>query len=595
VKILRQSGQLASDESIPVSERLSRPIGTVKQKTLESIEQPTFQPTIAKKSREIVDSVTRTVSSGPSGQSSYHRFSEEYSPDAEGLPYEDQQNESELYEWSNSNAYFSSSHDEPFTLDPSAQSRSHERRSGEMGRSSATPGSGSGVARGPTSVYLRSQRWKEEREERMKKEKLLRDEQELNECSFRPKIKETPLSSGSWGEGHDSSGNGSGSNSSNWGVGAEGGKSIAERQAEWQRKRDQKIERERREKEMRDLAECSFTPSLGKIQDSSAAQVSKGSTQRSGFPLLPSSPFLVSLLLSSLHRSQHHHSSSSTLPSESSAAPPLPPPPPRSVPRIGPRTVRKSQSPLADQDPHSYGSPTTADASSSSLHSSHPQEYLSPFLPDQYSEDHDRDFYGHRSYRGFEEEEGAWEGEGEEYYGQVYPPGDGEEDGSYFLEGSSEFLPYSRHAQAMEDGARSDSYGANYSDHAEDYEEYGEGGQYLPSQYDEGEYEEEDEPDQYPLPRDGYYENRSYDDERSLGRREYEDEQQECEGGEEGRGQHGDWNEEYSEAYEIETIHSSNSSNLIGMYGSPPPPLPPSLSPQRNGNQIISPQHLDLL
>jgi hypothetical protein len=265
VKILKQSGHLANDESIPVSERLSRPIGTVKQKTLESIEQPTFQPTIAKKSREIFDSTTtRSVSSGNCHQSSpaYHQFSEDYSPGGGA-------GEGELYEWSNS------SHGDCFTLDPSAHS--HGKRNGEGG-------SGSLASKGPTSVYLRSQRWQEEREQRMKREKLLREEQELTECSFHPKIKETPQSFSGGGDGHESwGGYGGGMEQQQGGGGGGGGgksSTIAERQAEWQRRRDQKIERERREKEMRDLAECSFTPSLGKIQDPPGQSSAKGSNQR---------------------------------------------------------------------------------------------------------------------------------------------------------------------------------------------------------------------------------------------------------------------------------------------------------------------------
>lgn len=35
-------------------DRLSRPIGALKQKTLENIDQPTFQPTLSKKSQDMV-------------------------------------------------------------------------------------------------------------------------------------------------------------------------------------------------------------------------------------------------------------------------------------------------------------------------------------------------------------------------------------------------------------------------------------------------------------------------------------------------------------------------------------------------------------
>lgn len=213
MKILKQTGQ-HTEES--VAERLSRPIGTVKQKTLETIEQPTFQPTIAKKSREIVESSTKTFLPEPSSPGGYRKFSEIY--------YTDEEND--LYEVPNN---------QTFTLDPNYG----------HGRTDLS------ALKGPSNVYLRNQRWQQEREDRMKREKVLREQQELNECSFRPKIKEPQR-----GDGWDSS--------SASQVDGPSTKSMAERQAEWQRRRDEKIERERREKELKDLAECSFTPSLGR-------------------------------------------------------------------------------------------------------------------------------------------------------------------------------------------------------------------------------------------------------------------------------------------------------------------------------------------
>jgi hypothetical protein len=329
---------------------------------------------------------------------------------------------------------------------------------------------------------------------------------------------------------------------------------------------------------------------------------------------------------SSLLRTQHP----SSLPSESHSAPLPPPPPPpiptRSVPRIGPRTTRRSQSPgPSDKDSHHSNSfspqhvtPSSASSSTTSLYSSHPQAYLSPFLPNESEASHSPDnhhLYPHHQRRHPDSEE-----EEEEYEDHYLPGGDEEDDEAYFLEGSSEFLSYSHRGNDQEGGEEYDSYDPNYSYHPDDYEgnEYQGDGRYLPypphhhhERREMDEYEEDDEPDQYPLPSedledDGYYENDDDEDDRGRGRRGYEEGEVEGEVEEAGHGVHGgDWNdEEYSEAYEIENIHSSSSSTMIGMYASPPPPLPPPPSPavktftspqKKKDNQMIFPQHLDLL
>jgi hypothetical protein len=531
VKILRQSGQ-HTEES--VAERLSRPIGTVKQKTLESIDQPTFQPTIVTKSKEGSESTARrgeVYTTSPSSSSSvpspgFYKFSEEYpSTLYEDRDWDRREREGEsLYELSLNDQSSSS-----FTLDPSYH---------PQGRGGSEGGSGNGAAKGPTGVYLRSQRWQQEKEARRRKEQLLREEQELNECSFRPKIKDSR-----------------GAEPEEWHEGGRGGggKSMAERQAEWQRRRDEKVERERREKEIKDLAECSFAPSLGGNGGGGS-----GSS------------------LSKPTKAKESNSSGQTL---SQFEPPAPPPP-RVVPKIGPRATQRTASSDLPPAPASPARP-----SSSSLYSSHPQEYMSPASA-LLLESRERD--------------GQWQGNEWESSFPLPPPNElyeegedeweGEEGGEgYFLQGSSQFLDYSPEAEV---------YGEEEYDEDEGYG--GGGGRYLSYPPEE---DEEEEPEQYPLPRDDEEEDWQGRDLFALSRSHPD-------------GERGDvWRNECHDPYEMEEgdevgegLSFSVSGSGVGMYSAPPPPpssylsgtissqrsappVPPSSAPRQRAFN----QHVDLL
>lgn len=171
-KILRESGGRGGG--------LSRPIGSVKQRTLDSIEQPTFQPSISKKSKQLFEEVLSSTYHDDSSPSSHSKYG-----------YEDE------YEFD------------------SVQTTS--------GRE------------GPQRVYERSQRWLQEKQLRMAREKALREEAELRECSFKPKVKGVPLGRDEREDSFSAQDHCEGGYI--YTSSSTGGKSLADRQAEWQRNR----------------------------------------------------------------------------------------------------------------------------------------------------------------------------------------------------------------------------------------------------------------------------------------------------------------------------------------------------------------------
>jgi hypothetical protein len=170
---------------------LSRPIGAVKKKTLDGIEQPTFQPSISKKSKQLFEESLASSYCDTPSMSSYSCYSGDEERDGESLC------------------------------------------SGGGGG-----GGGGGGSEGPQRVYERSQLWLQEKQLRMAREKAIREEELLRECSFQPKVKAVPdrveredeFSTSSAYEYSDGGGYVYTSSRT-------GGKTLAERQAEWQRNR----------------------------------------------------------------------------------------------------------------------------------------------------------------------------------------------------------------------------------------------------------------------------------------------------------------------------------------------------------------------
>lgn len=218
IKILKQSGQHTEEK---LMERLNRPIGTIKQKTLETIDQPTFQPTITKKSKEIVESMSNNnlgIQYNNQKSNHHNQLLNTYyqnNPDLYGNP--DEESET-LYEY-NGNESIQYLAEDNINFHPSLSNNYiQQEHSNSISTEKVT---------GPESVYLRSQKWLQEKQKRMLKEKQLKDELELNQCSFKPKIKESPIyrSDDGYQEYSDSVST------------STSGLSMAERQAEWKRKR----------------------------------------------------------------------------------------------------------------------------------------------------------------------------------------------------------------------------------------------------------------------------------------------------------------------------------------------------------------------
>ena len=159
-KILQENG----DREGPT--RLTRPIGTVKKKTLDTIEKPTFQPAISRKSRQLFEDA----------HSTYYPEDPPYPPDEE-----------------DDNSSWHTSSD----------------------------------GHGPQRVYERSQKWLQEKQLRMLREKAAREEEELRGCTFKPKVKATPRED-RFDYPIDEDG---------YAYSSSNGGSIADRQAEWQRNR----------------------------------------------------------------------------------------------------------------------------------------------------------------------------------------------------------------------------------------------------------------------------------------------------------------------------------------------------------------------
>ncbi len=130
-------------------DRLTRPIGSVKQSIIDSIEKPTFAPKILKKSSAIA---TRG----------------EYYPSGAGFEYS--ANEGEATNRYYNDDYYATDH---FGVDDHSQSENPEDR-----------------------LYHRSQWWVQQRNEKLDRDRELKEEEILRECTFRPQIHNAPQSEG---------------------------------------------------------------------------------------------------------------------------------------------------------------------------------------------------------------------------------------------------------------------------------------------------------------------------------------------------------------------------------------------------------------
>ena len=169
-----------------VGDRLSKPIGTVKQRTLQEMQQElTFKPKIGSGNTPAQSfsmtaappSPSPSLKLRPSTHSSNPPSSHDY------LEYNDIGSYSDFYEPEEQLQYATG-------VDPDAEENSEngttrwsnnndDRMNSSVSRSSTPSGS---------SVYLRSKKWDERRQLKIQRDQQARLQKELQECSFQPRV-----------------------------------------------------------------------------------------------------------------------------------------------------------------------------------------------------------------------------------------------------------------------------------------------------------------------------------------------------------------------------------------------------------------------
>lgn len=179
-KIVRDKFYLTGET---VVDRLHRPIGSVKQRTLETIDQPTFQPQISRHSEQILSQ---------SGYTNRYLPSHEYDPN--------QTNYESLDEDKDWNYGAVCVDGNEFTLLPRDNSVSRTPKSG------------------PDSLYYRFTMWDEQRRRRLDLDRQHKERLEMSECSFKPRSSSIRLAK-------------------QYKHGSASERDLSERHAEWMRKR----------------------------------------------------------------------------------------------------------------------------------------------------------------------------------------------------------------------------------------------------------------------------------------------------------------------------------------------------------------------
>jgi hypothetical protein len=184
-----------------VKDRLAKPIGKVKNKTLDQIEQHSFKPTINPTSLELLASSAGGV---------YYDQSPNGSGGGEWIDPHQQQLQHFNFLFEELNPQQPNPNEDEDGYDNAFSSPLAGRPSGRAITTSEPvlyeeiirnrPGGGGGGGRsinisalGPpsaeTAVFNKSQKWDEMRRRKLEKERQERLKKELNECSFTPKIK----------------------------------------------------------------------------------------------------------------------------------------------------------------------------------------------------------------------------------------------------------------------------------------------------------------------------------------------------------------------------------------------------------------------
>jgi hypothetical protein len=202
------------------AERLHKPIGTVKPKTLETIDKPTFKPKISETSLEIL------------AQSGHrHKYFATPSKSDENEFWRLQQ----LQELSihGGNVY------DPITGEAVLVENGMVTLNPNNEYSTSTNSS--------TTFYKRSKAWEEQRKQKLEYDKRLLEQKEREICSFKPNIKSNM---------HNQSSNNYNNNNPTSSL------SIAERHQQWLQQKEQKLQIERMKQSQDEIKDCTFVPKV---------------------------------------------------------------------------------------------------------------------------------------------------------------------------------------------------------------------------------------------------------------------------------------------------------------------------------------------
>lgn len=172
-KIAREREIIEGREGESRIERLSRPIGAVKRNILEGIEKPTFAPKISKKSTELATkgnyfSAGRRARSSSADRSRPSRSINNDHGCVEDLMNEYLDSAGDLSE--QSNEYYSRG---DITDPDEAIDQKYE-----------------------TKLYERTNTWAKQRQDKIERDRLVRAEEQMRDCTFRPQLQKAPAQDG---------------------------------------------------------------------------------------------------------------------------------------------------------------------------------------------------------------------------------------------------------------------------------------------------------------------------------------------------------------------------------------------------------------
>jgi hypothetical protein len=279
-KIVREKEYFFGETS---QDRLFRPIGEVKSSVLQTIDKPSFKPKINKKSEEIVQqSFGHIYSTRPGAIESQSNGNISIQPEnvfyAENggvasssivydidreldLRYEESEDYPPAEIVDDTTSYYELD-DGVYTLAPHSH---HNHSPGSSFYSTDDLQSLSSLNDPVTAVHLRSEAWKRERERRLERERLARLKEIDKECSFQPKLKENKAFVTSIPKSELRYSN---------------AREIADRQIEWLKKKEERLERERKKKEDSELDGYTFQPQISSKLPSTY-NVSEAATSKS--------------------------------------------------------------------------------------------------------------------------------------------------------------------------------------------------------------------------------------------------------------------------------------------------------------------------